>query len=46
MADLDLICLPIMDNAGQIIGDLKLIQILSHVVQEEEKLLSTKSSGS
>jgi CBS-domain-containing membrane protein len=34
MVDLDLICLPVLDDARKIIGDLKLMEILSSVVQE------------
>lgn len=40
MVDLDLICLPVLDDGGQIIGDLKLMQILSSVVREEQKKFS------
>ena len=36
MIEYDLICLPVIDDAGQIIGDLKLTEILHRIVQEEE----------
>ncbi len=36
MIELDLICLPVVNEAGRIIGDLKLIEILSRVIQEED----------
>jgi hypothetical protein len=41
MVDLDLICLPVIDDTGQIIGDLKLTEILSRIlliVEEEENI--------
>jgi CBS-domain-containing membrane protein len=34
MVDLDLICLPVLDDDEQIIGDLKFMDILACVVQE------------
>jgi len=43
MIEYDLICLPVLDEAGQIIGDLKLTEILSRVVQEEEAAEDTST---
>lgn len=44
MVDLDLICLPVIDESNQIIGDLKLMEILSRVVQMVQEDESIENS--
>ena len=43
MIEQDLICLPVIDDTGDIVGDLKLTEILSRVVQEENDTEDTST---